>query len=135
MEANKDQLTAAVIGAGIEVHRILGPGLFESVYDECLAWELGLRGLRVDRQAAIPVVYKEVKLDASYRVDFLVERKLVVEVKVVERILPVHDAQVLTYMRMSGIPVGLLLNFNAAVLKDGIRRFVNTREGGETRRR
>ena len=131
MEASKDQLTAAVIGAGIEVHRTLGPGLFEAVYDECLAWELGSRGLRVGRQVAVPVVYKEVKLDASYRVDFLVERKLVVEVKAVERILPVHDAQVLTYMRMSGVAVGLLLNFNAAVLKDGIRRFVNTSEGGE----
>ena len=127
MDTNKDQLTAAVIGAGIEVHRTLGPGLFESVYEECLAWELEHRGLRVQRQASVPVAYKGIKLEASYRVDLLVEEKLVVEVKAVERILPVHDAQVLTYMRMSGTPVGLLLNFNTPVLKDGIKRFVNRR--------
>src|SRR5690242_2464974 len=134
MDTNKDQLTSAVIGAGIEVHRALGPGLFESVYEECLAWELEHRGLQVQRQASVPVAYKGIRLEASYRVDLLVEEKLVVEVRAVERILPVHDAQVLTYMRMSGTPVGLLLNFNTPVLKDGIKRFVNHHGAGERRR-
>ena len=130
METSKDQLSAAVIGAGIEVHRTLGPGLFESVYEECLAWELEHRGLQVQRQASVPVAYKGIRLEASYRVDLLVEQKLVVEVKAVERTLPIHDAQILTYMRMSGTPVGLLLNFNTPVLKDGIKRFVNHAFGG-----
>ena len=132
METSKDQLTAAVIGAGIEVHRALGPGLFESVYEECLVWELEHRGLQVQRQASVPVAYKGVRLEASYRVDLLVEQKLVVEVKAVERTLPVHDAQILTYMRVSGTPVGLLLNFNTPVLKNGIKRFVNHSFGGRS---
>ena len=130
METIKDQLTSAVIGAGIEVHRLLGPGLFETVYDECLAWELEHRGLTVNRQVLVPAVYKEARLEASYRIDLLVEGKLVVEVKAVERILPVHDAHILTSMKMSRSPVGLLLNFNTPVLKDGIKRFVN-RHGDE----
>ena len=132
METARDALTAAVIGAAIEVHRVLGPGLFETVYDECLCWELEHRSLAIRRQALVPVVYKANALDASYRIDLLVEEKLLVEVKAVERVLPVHDAQVLTYMKMSGASVGLLLNFNTPVLKDGIKRFVNTR--GEARR-
>jgi len=134
METLKDPLTAAVIGAAIEVHRVLGPGLFETVYEECLAWELEHRSLAVRRQAAVPVVYKGNKLDASYRIDLLVEEKLVVEIKAVDRVLAVHDAQMLTYMRMSEISVGLLLNFNTPVLKDGIKRFVNSgRSGGGER--
>jgi GxxExxY protein len=126
METGKDPLTAAVIGAAIEVHRVLGPGLFETVYEECLAWELEHRSLPVRRQAAVPVVYKGNKLAASYRIDLLVDERLVVEVKAVDRVLAVHDAQMLTYMKMSGIAVGLMLNFNTPVLKDGIKRFVNT---------
>jgi GxxExxY protein len=130
MDNNKDPLTAEVIGAAIEVHRSLGPGLFEAVYDECLAWELGERGFTLHRQVLIPVTYKGARLEASYRIDLLVEGELVVEVKAVERMLPVHDAQILTYLRMSGSRVGLLLNFNTPVLKDGIKRFVNRFEGG-----
>jgi GxxExxY protein len=133
METIKDQLTSAVIGAGIDVHRLLGPGLFETVYDECLAWELEHRGLTVNRQVLVPVAYKEARLEASYRIDLLVEGKLVVEVKAVERILPVHEAQILTCMKMSRSPVGLLLNFNTPVLKDGIKRFVNRRGAEEDR--
>ena len=110
-------------GAAIEVHRNLGPSLFESAYEECLAWELEARGVPARRQVAIPVVYKGVPLDVSYRVDLLVSETLVVEVKPVEHLTSVHDAQVLTYMKMSGARVGLLLNFNTPVLRDGIRRF------------
>ena len=123
MRIDHDPLSASVIGAGIEVHRHLGPGLFESAYEECLAWELEARGLQIRRQVAIPVVYKGVPLDVSYRVDLLVGDTLVVEVKSVEHLTSVHDAQVLTYMKISGAAVGLLLNFNTPVLRDGIRRF------------
>ena len=105
MGTARDELTAAVIGSAIEVHRVLGRGLFETVYEECLCWELERRALAVRRQAAAPVVYKDNTLDASYRIDLLVEEKLVVEVKAVERALPVHDAQILTYMKMSGASV------------------------------
>lgn len=132
MQTVKDSLTAAVIGSAIEVHRVLGPGLFETVYEECLCWELERRALGVRRQAAVPVVYKGNELEASYRIDLPVEETLLVEVKAVDRVLSVHDGQILTYMKMSGARVGLLLNFNVPVLKDGIKRFVNTR--GEARR-
>jgi len=131
MESIKDPLTAGVIGAAIEVHRSLGPGLFETVYADCLASELEHRGLAVNRQVLVPLVYREARLEASYRIDLLVEGKLVVEVKAVERMLPVHDAEILTCMRMSRSPVGLLLNFNTPVLKDGIKRFVNRRGAEE----
>jgi GxxExxY protein len=130
METVRDALTSAVIGAAIEVHRALGPGLFESVYEECLAWELEHRSLPARRQLALPIVYKGNTLTASYRIDLLVEERLVVEVKAVERFLPVHDAQMLTYLKISGVAVGLLLNFNTPVLKDGIRRFARTRDAG-----
>ena len=123
MRIDHDPLSASVIGAAIDVHRNLGPGLFESAYEECLAWELTARGVPHRRQVAIPVVYKGVPLDVSYRVDLLVSETLVVEVKSVENLASVHDAQVLTYMKMSGALVGLLLNFNTPVLRDGIRRF------------
>ena len=129
MLIHHDPLSAAVIGAAIEVHRNLGPSLFESAYEECLAWELAARGVPAHRQVAIPVVYKGVPLDVSYRVDLLVSGTLVVEVKSVERLTSVHDAQVLTYMKMSGARVGLLLNFNTPVLRDGIRRFSAPRAG------
>lgn len=135
MESIKDPLTAGVIGAAIEVHRLLGPGLFETAYDECLARELEHRRLTVNRQVLVPLVYKGARLEESYRIDLLVEGKLVVEVMAVERILPVHDAQILTYMKMSRSPVGLLLNFNTPVLKDGIKRFVNRWGGEEGRER
>jgi GxxExxY protein len=118
------QLTSAIIGTAIEVHKLLGPGLLESAYEECLAREFTLRGIRFERQKPMPVVYKDVKLECGYRLDFLVADLVVVELKAVENIAPIHEAFVLTYMRLSGCGVGLLINFNVRVLKDGIRRFV-----------
>ncbi len=119
-----NELTHAIIGAAIEVHLSLGPGLLESAYEECLVRELNLRALRFERQKPLPVIYKELKLECGYRVDLLVEGRIVVELKAVEALAPVHDAIVLTYLRFSGCRVGLLINFCTSVLKDGIRRFV-----------
>lgn len=120
----RDQLSDAVIGAAIEVHRVLGPGLLESAYEECLCRELTLREVSFERQVPLPVVYKEVKLDCGYRMDIVVSKALVVEVKSVDAIAPIHEAQLLTYLKLSGIRVGLLLNFNVPLLKDGILRRV-----------
>ncbi|MDB4995833.1 MAG: GxxExxY protein [Myxococcaceae bacterium] len=111
-----------VIGACIEVHRHLGPGLLESAYEECVARELALRGLRFERQRAVPLEYKGVALDCGYRVDLIVEGMLVVELKSVERLLPIHEAQLLTYLRLTTLRVGLLVNFREAVLRHGLRR-------------
>jgi GxxExxY protein len=116
------ELTEEIIGCAIEVHRHLGPGLLESAYEECLAYELHESGLLIARQVSLPIVYKTVRLDLGYRIDLLVQDTVVVELKTVEAILPVHEAQLLTYLRLSGKPVGLILNFNAAVLRTGIRR-------------
>ena len=124
MAFNNDPLTEKVIGLAIAVHRELGPGLLESAYEECLCYELLQAMLRFERQAALPIVYKSVRLDCGYRLDVVVEGRLVLELKTVERLLPIHEAQVITYLRLSGIPTGLLLNFNSVVLKDGIRRLM-----------
>lgn len=121
-----DKLSNRVIGAAIEVHRTLGPGLLESAYQACLAHELELRALRVSREHGLPLEYKGVRLSSAYRVDLMVEGQLIVEVKAAERLLPVHAAQLLSYLRMSGNTLGLLLNFNVPVLKQGIKRVVNT---------
>ena len=114
-----------MIGAGIEVHRGLGPGLLESAYEACLAFELLERGLEVEQQKALPVVYREVKLDVGYRLDLVVENKVIIEVKSVDRLAPIHQAQLLSYLKLSGSKVGLLINFNVQVLKHGIKRVVN----------
>ena len=106
------------------MHRLLGPGLLESAYEECLCKELSLRRLRVERQVPIPLVYKDLKLECGYRLDVLVESKVVVEIKAVDSLAPVHEAIVLTYLRISGHRLGLLINFNVNVLKDGIRRYI-----------
>jgi GxxExxY protein len=119
-----NEITHAVIGAAMEVHKRLGPGLLESAYEECLLHELRLRNLRVERQMGIPVVYKEVKLECGYRLDLLVEGRIVVELKSVEGLAPIHEAIILTYLRLSGQRIGLLINFNVTVLKDGVRRFI-----------
>jgi GxxExxY protein len=119
-----NEITHTIIGAAIEVHKHLGPGLLESAYEECLVHELLLRNLRIERQKPIPVVYKETKLECGYRIDLLVEDKIVVELKSVEGLAPIHDAIVLTYLRLSGHKLGLLINFNVATLKEGIRRFI-----------
>lgn len=122
-EWEHDPLTSKVIGYAIEVHRYLGPGLLESTYEQCLARELHLAELEFKVQAPIPVFYKGVNLDCGYRVDLLVEESLVVELKVVSSITPIHQAQLLTYMKLAEAPVGLLINFNVQLLKQGLRRF------------
>ena len=120
----EEELTRLIIGAAIEVHRVLGPGLLESVYEECLCYELSLRGLRFNRQVPLPVVYKEIKLDCGFRMDVVVEDAVILELKSVEAIAPIHEAQLLTYLKLSGKRVGLMINFNVPVLKDGIVRRV-----------
>ena len=120
----RDPLTYAVIGAAIEVHRLLGPGLLESVYERCLCHELGLRGVPFRRQVRVPVVYKEIKLEDSLVLDILVSDRLILELKAVERPDPLFAAQLLTYMRLSGISQGLLINFDVPVLKDGVKRLI-----------
>ena len=119
-----DPITHEIIGAAIEVHRLLGPGLLESAYEECLAYELTVRKFECRRQVPIPVVYKGVKLECGYRIDILVAGSIVLELKSIEAIAPVHEATLLTYLRLSGNTLGLLINFNVTVLRDGIRRFV-----------
>jgi GxxExxY protein len=121
---NKNLLTQKIIGCAIEVHRHLGPGLLESAYEECLCFELHQEGLRFERQKAVPIVYKEIKLECGYRLDILVENEIVIEIKSVDAISPLHQAQVLTYLRFANKKLGLLFNFNVKILKDGIRRFV-----------
>ncbi|MCC7048816.1 MAG: GxxExxY protein [Alphaproteobacteria bacterium] len=119
-----DELSHRVIGHAIEVHRTLGPGLLESAYAECLCHELREDGIDYRRQVPLPVVYKKVRLDCGYRMDLVVAGTVVVELKTVERLLPIHDAQLLTYLKLSGLGIGLLLNFNVPILKEGIRRLV-----------
>lgn len=121
MELN--EITGIIIGCAIEVHKSVGPGLLESAYEECLAYELSKKGLIMKRQQPAPVVYKEIKLECGYRIDILVENTVVIELKAVDAINPIHEAQILTYMKFSNKKLGLLINFNVTVLKDGIRRF------------
>jgi GxxExxY protein len=117
-------LSERVIGAAIAVHRYLGPGLLESAYEECLCWELREIQLACRRQVALPVVYTGVRLDCGYRMDIVIDDQLVVEIKAVERLLPLHEAQMLTYLRLSGYRAGLLMNFNTVQLREGLRRLV-----------
>jgi GxxExxY protein len=119
-----NEITQQVIGCAIEVHRQLGPGLLESVYEKCLAYELKQAGLVFEKQIELPVHYKEVQIDCGFRVDLFIEKALIVEIKAVEALIPVHEAQILTYMRLMGAKTGLLINFHVRLLKDGIRRFV-----------
>ena len=119
-----NQTTEAIIGAAIEVHKHLGPGLLESAYEECLCHELNLRDIPFQRQIPLPVVYKGTKLDCGYRIDLLVKNEVVVELKAIEGILPIHEAQTLTYMRLGGWKVGLIINFNVPIVVKGIKRLV-----------
>jgi GxxExxY protein len=121
-ELNK--LTEGIIGAAIEVHRTLGQGLLESAYQAALAYELQQRGYKVEQQKALPMLYKEIKLDAGYRLDLLVNDKVVLEIKSSDGFIPIHDAQTLSYLRLSGCRIGLLINFKVKLLKNGIKRFV-----------
>jgi GxxExxY protein len=120
-----NDLTGEVIGAAIEVHKALGPGLLESVYEECLCREFDLRDIPYERQKELPVAYKGAKLESGYRLDILVANKLIIELKTCESLEPIHTAQLLTYLKLTGIKVGLLINFNVPVLKEGIKRLVN----------
>jgi GxxExxY protein len=124
MEENK--ITKKIIGAAIEVHKALGPGLLESAYQECLFFELKSLGFKVKKEISLPIVYKEIKLNHGYRIDLLVENTIVLELKTVEKFTDVHSAQILTYMKLGDYPLGLLINFHTKLLKNGIKRFINT---------
>ena len=121
MELN--QITEAIIGCAIEVHRNLGPGLLESAYEECLFYELENHGFKVDRQVPVPVIYKDIKLECGYRIDILVENTIVIELKSIDALAPIHEAQILTSMKFANKPLGLLMNFNVTLLKNGIKRY------------
>jgi len=121
-----NKLTEQIIGAAIEVHRHLGPGLLESAYEACLAYELERLGLKVEKQKPLPLIYKDIRLDQGYRIDLLVADQVVVELKVVDALMPVHEAQMLSYLKLSGCKLGLLINFDVKLLKDGICRFIMT---------
>ncbi|SDH05815.1 GxxExxY protein [Winogradskyella thalassocola] len=123
-----DKITENIIGAAIEVHKELGPGLLESAYQDCLFYELKALGYSVQKEVSRPIIYKDITLDHGYRIDILVENKIVIELKTVEKFTDVHTAQILTYMKLGDYPIGLLLNFNTKLLKNGIKRFINTIE-------
>ena len=120
-----NDLTGNVIGSAIEVHKALGPGLLESIYEECLCIEFNKRNIAFERQKELKIEYKHITLDAGYRVDIIISGKLIVELKACETLLPIHEAQLLTYLKLSGIKYGLLINFNVPVLKEGIKRLAN----------
>ena len=125
IESQENDISGKIIGAAIEVHRKLGPGLLESAYEECLCCEMALRGIKFERQVPLPLNYKGVDLDCGYRLDLLVEDKVIVELKSIEALEPIHDAQLLTYLRLRNAWLGLIINFNVIMLKDGVRRMVN----------
>ncbi len=122
---HENEISNIIIGKAIEVHKALGPGLLESAYQECLYFELIESGLKVEKEKPMPIIYKDVKLDHGYRIDLLIENKVVVEIKTVDAIMDVHEAQILTYLKLGDYKLGLLINFNVQLLKKGIRRFVN----------
>jgi GxxExxY protein len=124
----ENELSKIIIGCAIEVHKALGPGLLESAYLECLFYELQQAGLKVEKQKALPLVYKEVKLETGYRLDIIVENKVVLEIKAVEALNDIHMAQVITYLKLTGCKLGLLMNFNVLKVVDGLRRVVNNLE-------
>ena len=121
----ENQISSKIIGVAIEVHKQLGPGLLESTYETCLAFELKQQGLKLERQIALPVVYKDVKLDAGYRIDLLVENRVIIEVKSVDALADIHTAQLLTYLKLKEVKLGLLVNFNTVKVIDGLKRIVN----------
>ncbi len=123
-----DTITKEIIGSAIEIHKELGPGLLESAYETCLEYELTQKGFDLERQKILPVRYKKIELDAAYRLDIVVENRVIIELKAVENLLPIHTAQLLSYLKLAELPVGLLINFNVPKLKDGIKRIVNKYE-------
>lgn len=122
---NENELSNIIIGLAIDVHKVLGPGLLESAYEECLFYEIMNNKLFVERQKIMPLVYKDVLLDCGYRTDLIVENKIIIEVKACENVMPVHASQLLTYLKLSNLKLGLLINFNVKLLKEGIKRIVN----------
>lgn len=120
-----DVISSGIIGAAIDVHRELGPGLLESAYEHCLAFELSERGHTAERQKLVPIQYKDTEVDAGFRLDLLVDQKIIVELKAVDTIAPIHKAQLMTYLKLTGLKVGLLMNFNVRILKHGLHRVVN----------
>ena len=128
---NDKLLTHTIIGAAIDIHRSLGPGLLEAVYEECLAKEFTLRSIPFERQKPVPLIYKDLKLECGYRLDFLVHHRVVLEIKSIETLAPIHDSVMLTYLRLAEASIGLLINFNVPILRDGIKRFVWHYQEGE----
>ena len=124
-EGSSDQRTHDIVGSALAVHRVLGPGLLEGAYETCLCRELFLNGIEYDRQVRLPVSYRGVNLDCGYRLDLVVKRSVIVEVKSIAKVLPIHRAQLLTYLKLTGLPLGLLINFNVEMLRDGIHRVIN----------
>jgi len=120
-----NHLSSRIFGAAIEVHKTLGPGLLESIYEECLCYELDLQGIKYERQVNLPVKYKAKSLDCGYRIDLIVDHYIIIELKTVDSIAPIHKAQLLTYLKLSNLKLGLLLNFNVPIMKNGIQRIVN----------
>ncbi|MFA5263631.1 MAG: GxxExxY protein [Opitutaceae bacterium] len=123
-----DELTKRIIGAAMKVHTSLGPGLLESAYEACLCFELQKAGIKVERQKKLPIIYEELRLEEGYRIDILVDGQIVVELKAISKLEPVHEAQLLSYLRLSNCKLGLLLNFHVAHMRDGIRRVINSRQ-------
>ena len=124
MEFTENEIARIVFESGLQIHKILGPGLLESAYEECLYFDLVNAGLKVEKQKSLPLIYKEIKLDAGYRVDFLIENKVIVEIKSIETLHPIHTAQVLTYLKLSGCKLALLINFNVSLFKEGVKRII-----------
>lgn len=122
--ARAEAAARAAVDGALQVHKTLGPGLLESAYEHCLAYKIARRGLPVQRQVALPIVYEGEKLDAGYRLDLVIDGAVIIEVKSIDALAPIHDAQVLTYLKLSGLRIGLLMNFNVTLLKQGLRRFV-----------
>ena len=120
-----NKITETIISGAINVHRTLGPGLLESAYEACMVFELAQAGLKVEQQKPLPIVYREVKLECGYRLDLMIENEVIIEIKSIEKLMPIHQAQLLSYLKLSECKVGLLINFNVKVLKDGIKRVVN----------
>jgi len=124
MEFTENEIAEIVFESGLQIHKTLGPGLLESAYEECLYFDLVNAGLEVEKQKSLPLIYKEIKLDTGYRVDFLIENKVIVEIKSIETLHPIHTAQVLTYLKLSECKLALLINFNVSLFKDGVKRII-----------
>jgi len=124
MEFTENEIAKIVFESGLQIHKTLGPGLLESAYEECLYFDLVNAGLEVEKQKSLPLIYKEIKLDMGYRVDFLIENKVIVEIKSIETLHPIHTAQVLTYLKLSECKLALLINFNVSLFKDGVKRII-----------